>query len=137
MTDVFAMVRQTNKSLEVVVHDHSFTKTRVIMGLNDDELSLDDGRFKGFTRFQKYHYKTSVLIDITNSTSLISEKIDWIYEFTNYKWSLSVIPEKLWVDIFSESKPRVRPRATGNYNLDFIFSFENKIDAGYFALRWR
>src|ERR1035437_3756549 len=134
MTDVFAMVRSINKNLEVVVHDptRNQIKTRVFMNLEDNEIRLESGRFRSFARLTKYDNEISIMVRNIDSSQTASEKIDWISKFTNHKWSLTVIPEKVppkskYVEFFYGA----------DYNLDFIFSFENKIDAGYFALRWR
>lgn len=129
----FGIARPINKCLELaifqkspcedIVYERLLTKS-VLMELKDNELNLNDGRFVKFNRFEKYNREVKLGI----KPHKFVEKIDWISEYTNHQWSITALPKP---EMFSDNT------WNGTFTMDCIFHFENKIDAGYFAIRWR
>lgn len=92
-----------------------------VMDIHESEKKLNAGRFKNFTRFAKYKYYEVNLRFVRGFTLMsLVEVIEWISEYVNAKWNITVVPT-----------------STNLFDIDYIFSFENKIDCGHFALRWR
>ena len=132
-SELFGLLRSVNKSLQLTVFekrtdDIPAMSSQILLNLNNDELNLDNGRFKNFTRLKRYSYKTITPIIFWKNSMLffadfdrITERVNWIAETIRDSWSIQVIP---YVD-------------NNNLCMDCAFSFKNKTEGGHFALRWR
>ncbi len=137
----FGLLRPVNKCLEIAIFEKCWsaredaenpverferlTSRHIMMDLKNNELNLDGGRFRFFSKFEKY--SREVVLDVRPYNPKFIEKINWIDEYVNHKWSMTVLPEE----------GTITPTNFETFAVYCIFHFENKIDAGYFALRWR
>lgn len=90
-----------------------YVYSATVMHITEGERKLSKERFQNYVNDIDDGYSANIALN----TSDITEMVEWISENTMQKWTILKIK-------------------TNHIHFEFVFSFENKIDGGHFALRW-
>ncbi len=113
---------------------HCYDSNVSVMPLADNELELNDGRFKNFAKYVWWNDNVVHLKLSSNHTVLwngteVSKVIEWIDIHVMKWWTLQLLLDGWELSNYCEKKYCYWIHA-------FEFSFESEVDRMYFALRW-